>query len=293
MGQEGDSTLKYLTREQQEFAALPEDKKGEKVDSAHITGIEMNERIGLCVSPDEIIHGINLDKITTGATRLQEAYKHGNEDLGKVFVKEKSRAIAGHKSDALPFADEALGTLFVDARDFHGETIRELRTLFKDIPVIDLGAGQSRNGYLLASFVGAKGYIGVEPYNWRMLTDVMIQGHGDDSVKKEFPELYGNSTDIPYSVAAEDALTFLKRLPDHSVGVFSFGTDHTIIIDRKYIRLVIQEIRRVIHPKSALLTLNSVFSDYVGDEWQKERDKTGMYMPLYIIKPKAFEAGAT
>lgn len=266
MGLESGYGLKKLEESQQEFEALPTRKKKAEIRNAQIESQEIDRMIGLYKSPETLIPGMNVENIKTGADRIEESYKRHSDDSVHIAPSEYGPRAEDGSDNPLPFSNFAVGELYYDAKkskESKGEMIKKLRELYNGIPVVDLGAGKNCDGYRMASYVGAAGYVGIEPNNWKGLTEAIIQGHGeegDKNIMKRFPKLYEDCKDPYYSVVAEDALTFLKRLPDHSVGLFSFGTDNNIIQDGNYIRSVNQELKRVLHPQSALITVNSVFN---------------------------------
>ncbi|HYD02868.1 MAG TPA: hypothetical protein VEC16_01070 [Alphaproteobacteria bacterium] len=100
---------------------------------------------------------------------------------------------------------------------------------FKNQIVFDLGAGSSpQTAYKLMNTVGAKGYIGVEPFNFHRakynLEWIM------DSLKKE------NGAIIPASIISSDMKSVLKKIPDNSVSFITSGIDDCIITNNLYFR---------------------------------------------------------
>ncbi len=142
------------------------------------------------------------------------------------------------------------------------EVVDVLRERFKDKIVVDLGAGDTANGYFLANMLGAKGYVAVEPFHGEYLKR-NLEGYDKDNfihelnrilpgIDKEFssgtnPNL-PKFNNIPASVVQDTMLRFLKRLPPDSVCIFTFGIFHEIISDLKYVEAVNQEIKRTLSP---------------------------------------------
>jgi hypothetical protein len=171
-----------------------------------------------------------------------------------------------------------------DIEKNRSERLKKLRKYFNEIPMVDLGAGITRYSYLLARYLGAKGYIAVEPHKHSMLEPVLVNLE-DPSPEDElrcFDDIE-EAKKIPFAVAAEDMLTFLKRLPDHSVGILSSGTDSYVMYggvrsdeDRQrvdeYIQSVIKEIARVLHPQSVLLSTNSIIGTESGKLLEKSEE---------------------
>lgn len=139
------------------------------------------------------------------------------------------------------------------------ESRTPLQEAFKDQVVIDLGAGMSPSGYLIADRAGAKGYIGVDLYHSARLAE-MIESLRDPESHivrriKEAPAPVDTVNVVPletkYLAVEEDMLTFLKRLPDKSVSVLCSGIDFAIIKQPYYEGQVIQEIKRVLRPEGS------------------------------------------
>ncbi|MCX6716178.1 MAG: hypothetical protein NT077_04170 [Candidatus Taylorbacteria bacterium] len=128
-----------------------------------------------------------------------------------------------------------------------------LKNKFKDVVVIDLGAGTNIGGYELACMLGAKGYIGIEPFNYK---DLVLQAFLKITEKELKKRKIG--TQIAMNLVKEDALTFLKRLPDNTVALFTFGTDEFILQNGKYIHEVEAEMVRVLSPESTCIIHNSM-----------------------------------
>jgi len=165
----------------------------------------------------------------------------------------------------------------------------EAAKFFEGEIVVDLGAGQNIDGYVLSKICGAKSYVAVDHRYTQVLFKKMNmpdKAIGDIEFKKmlrreykflgTIPEydknivervktaidnhLMGNSNDVPLAFAAEDMLTFLKRIPANSVCVLACGIDKIIISDNKYANQIEKEISRVLSDKGAYLGLCSRFN---------------------------------
>ncbi len=123
--------------------------------------------------------------------------------------------------------------------------------------VVDLGAGRTPDAYTLAGGMGATGYIGVEPHFGRELLEAM-----EADVADGLSYLRGEEMDNFYtkgSVTNDDMLSFLRRLPDHSVSIFASGIDNFVLDDSDYVRETVTEIVRVLHPTGVYICdFNSV-----------------------------------
>jgi hypothetical protein len=209
---------------------------------------------------DDIIPGINTD----GLISIE------------LFAQSKDPALLRSRLEGqylgcpwdTPFAINAFAYLYT-SRTFYQTHYRHflrIKAGFASIPVIDLGAGSCNVGYKIANLLDGHGYVGVEPYHYDELVSSIVEGDiTDDAQQTQRWKKYSrtlrscNRRRIPFNVVAEDALGFLRRTPDRSVGIFSFGTDNLIINNTDYIESVKAEINRVLHPNSLMICENTVF----------------------------------
>ena len=226
---------------------------------------------------DDIIPGINTDSLISTELFAQSQ----NPALLRSRLEEQH---LGCPWDT-PFSTNAFRYLY-NSRTFYKTNYRSflrIKAGFASIPVIDLGAGSCNVGYKIANLLDGHGYVGVEPYHYFELANSIVAGDTTDHAQeaqrwKKYSKTLrsSNRRRIPFNVAAEDALSFLKRTPDLSVGIFSFGTDNLIINNTDYIEAVKEEIKRVLHPDSLMICDNTVFSPqsslkYRGDLLPVER----------------------
>ena len=210
---------------------------------------------------DDIIRGINTDSLTP--TELFAQSK--NPALLRSRLEEQH---LGFPWDT-PFSTPAFRYLY-NSRKFYNTNYRRflrIKAGFASIPVIDLGAGSCNIGYKIATLLDGHGYVGVEPYHYFALANSIVAGDATDDAQeaqrwKKYSKTLrsSNRRRIPFNVVAEDALSFLKRMPDLSVGILLFGTDNLIIYNTDYIEAVKEEIKRVLHPDSLMICDNTVFS---------------------------------
>lgn len=167
-------------------------------------------------------------------------------------------------------------------RDMQGilltpETLVALKGRFKDKVVVDLGAGDMSWTYFLSVALGSKGYVGVEKFQGDLLEDKLrdadlgtmlfywaqiskSSAYADDSFKNDpdwKSEYKSLSKLIPASVVKQDILSFLKRLPDGSVNVLTFGVDDMVLPSTEYRNAVAEEIKRVLHHDGMYITDSS------------------------------------
>ncbi len=124
-------------------------------------------------------------------------------------------------------------------------TIEKIFKKFKDQIVVDLGAGSDGYGLRLAERAGARAVIEIEPFFSHLLLE-NIQNPKD-------AQPYPNTTRIPIAIVPEDALKFLKRLPDNSVSILASGIESYIIENRMYRDRLGREIVRVLSPNGAVI----------------------------------------
>ncbi|MCO6430722.1 MAG: hypothetical protein J5J00_07655 [Deltaproteobacteria bacterium] len=120
-------------------------------------------------------------------------------------------------------------------------------TLLKGKVALEIGAGLSPYGYLLARELGAGGYVAVEPYYADRLELALLEVIRRD---RRLPP-------IGYTILAEDMLSALKRIPDRSVAVFAFGIEDCILAGASYRAAVEREVMRVLGEKAIYFSLRS------------------------------------
>jgi hypothetical protein len=176
------------------------------------------------------------------------------------------------------FPHPIAGTLLNQLRE--NPDFVELFHEFNGQIVVDLGAGKTLTDYDIVRLANAKGYVAVEPYHAEALTEEFNK-YAQYRPKIEAPY-------IPASIVKSDALSFLKRVPDHSVSVFSSGTNIEVIEDDEYREMVSQEIKRVLHPDGAFINHDSSFGWYKEgdpvDYRYKGQGKHTLGFPLRVFK---------
>jgi hypothetical protein len=188
-------------------------------------------------------------------------------------------------SFVLEFFKDSLLHIFRNYIDYQDDPISDfsiLRERMKDQVIVDLGASDTSLGYELASLLGAKAYIGVDirsdavrryedelrgltsSENRTRMIDFLKRKSSaysegflqSEEIEKTIDSAMGTEM-IPASIIQDDFLSFLKRLPDDSVSVFTFGIDSNIIPDEGYRQEISREIQRVLSQKGAYLTYTS------------------------------------
>jgi hypothetical protein len=137
--------------------------------------------------------------------------------------------------------------------------------------LVDIGAGDTPNGYYIATQADARAYIAVESYNFKELERVFREATKDISEEAR----KGGHLLIPLAIEREDMLEYLKRLPDHSVSILASGIDEFIIQDNEYLYELEVEIARVLHKEGAFINHASVFNPDLENpdiEWERLED---------------------
>ncbi len=151
------------------------------------------------------------------------------------------------------------------------EFLKELKERFSGKVLVDLGCGQSSSGYKLACILGSKGYVGIDSNG----VDIYgIKHLVNSKLDKEKPEKETSDWQpIPYSLVIEDALSFLRRVPDNRVCVSTFGIDGMVMYEasREYVDQSCDEITRVIDPDGAQIA-NDTGSVLIGSDLEDIRD---------------------
>ena len=137
------------------------------------------------------------------------------------------------------------------------------------------GDGQDPFGYVLAQLLGAKAYIGVDKFFDPLFEYFSIQG-----IKERY---HISPSDIPFAAVKEDALDFLKRIPDNSASILTCALTGQIGIGRKYATVVEKEIARVLDPNGAYI---SMFSDFDPKELLSLERAPDGWESSFIWNPK-------
>lgn len=162
------------------------------------------------------------------------------------------------------------------------EEFDKLQEAFKDSVVVDLGAGDGvvrpNRSYEMACLLGAKGYIGVETYNFQSLVRSYLR------TKK----LRVGYEPIPFNLVAEDAVSFMKRLPDNSVNLLNSGIGDILVKD-SYKNNFRSEMGRVLKVGGICLISNSLHPSgnhetKYSTGYVRETESTKPHSPITILK---------
>ncbi|MEI7497912.1 MAG: hypothetical protein WCK11_01355 [Candidatus Falkowbacteria bacterium] len=276
----------WIIQKRQDFEKLPEDKKNKEINKNNEEAIKLDERLALLVNPEEIIPGLNLVNINNARETIESEYR--NNDISNPV---RDVPVSVGTSLTEPYMYDLLSSLDYELNNNKTDSYKKLLQLCQNKPLVDLGAGKQSIGYIVSSWLGAKGYVAIEPHNFQELAENLLNNQELDEQIASHKNIKVGTKPIPYSIIREDALTFLKRLPDKSVGVLSFGTDGYIIKDGQYTKDVINEIKRVLDSESAILTNNSVFG-YPDDYKECDSEvllRNGYVEYVTVISPKSKE----
>lgn len=172
------------------------------------------------------------------------------------------------------------------------EMFRKFQERFSEVTIVDLGAGggnyeNSSTGYFIASMLKAKGYVGVEPFNWRDIFKSFLTSDGVmyADVGGIDEKWVNNVEPIPFNIVVDDAVSFLKRLPNESVFLLSAGL-RDVVSDTSYGNELRQEMLRVLKNHGICLANNSWLPEGFSEnnlteeskEVKKIRGNTGFYL---------------
>jgi len=150
-----------------------------------------------------------------------------------------------------PYLMDRVGMQYIDNMEYFGRI--PVRKLIKDQIIVDLGAGSTKDGYLLSEELGARAYIGVDEYY-------------SESLKRDL-ENSKEDKKIPFSVVSKDMLTFLRGLPDNSVSILMSGINASLLSNERYRKEVLAEIERVLDPEGAFLSFASDINPEALGSW--------------------------
>ena len=270
---EEEERWESLSQEEKDKEEKEEEDRRKELN--HKEALRIKEYVEKYVPVEEIVPGTN----TQDFLKTSEAFRGKQvEDVGKENPGDVGEGLTSM------YIDKIFRNLNDDRERNEGKRLEKIKEYFADRPVVDLGAGPWADGYHLSRILGSSGYVGVEPSkSWEVLESRLIKP-SDDPL--DLPIFFGKETKeaeiIPFAIAPEDALTFLKRLPDHSVGIINSGTDSCVLFGegyvspekeeraKKYISEVNKEIVRVLHPDSALISVDSVFGRDGSLEFSEE-----------------------
>jgi|SRR3989344_380202 len=190
---------------------------------------------------EDLISGINTEKMSALDTKIAPP-KNYPKEFDPIYT---------------PYSDYALEMI----GKLNKDQMCALKESFKKKIIVDIGAGRFTKGYDLACILEAKGYVAVEPFNFNYLLEDFLLQSGNLGRKSQWSSTKkGTKFDpIPYNIVAEDGLNFLRRIPDHSVVVFTFGlNDHAVINDGSYVSEMAKEMERVTENDCYIITADSI-----------------------------------
>ena len=149
--------------------------------------------------------------------------------------------------------------------------------------VVDLGAGESNLGYVIAQLGGARAYVGVEPNFSNRLRASIYDGGFNVDLRKPFAEYPNSEKLIPYSVVNSDMLSFLRAIEGDQVSMIAAGIDDSVIHDGKYEADVKVEINRTLAKSGGFLSIRSEI--YFGKESGKKiyLSNNGSYVGSNVV----------
>ena len=176
---------------------------------------------------------------------------------------------------------------------FYKDYLEEAKKYFKDQIVVDLGCGTDLSMYRVCCISESKGYIGVDmEYAPKLANDLLSEEKWEMHDKKllkiseKFKPRLNHERKVPAALAYEDALTFLKRLPDDSVSISACGLDNCLIADSEKAQKIEEEIERVLHREGAYIGIASRFFHKVFDYVPQTKLKVDEWEHFFTIAKK-------
>lgn len=213
-------------------------------------GVGTNNRSHFVAPLNDLIPGIRTNGLVSLDNFLQDPKEESYDP----------RSLNGRDWD-IPFANLIRGALkeYAQLDPLQFDT---LKCLFGESVIIDIGAGSSINGYIIANYLGAKGYVGIEPFRWRELTRAFLENTQQPNwytsktlLEEDLRDAVHSREPTFFNLAFEDALTFLKRIPNYGVSILSSGIvpEDNIICGEDYIRELKYEMWRVLGIGSTII----------------------------------------
>lgn len=167
---------------------------------------------------EQIIEGIDISGLT---------YVH--RDRPVQYQVNASMHVLGCDSFDTPFSRHVL-------REQNSPELLEILSRFKRQIVIELGAGPLCDGFSICKLGKAKKYAAIEPFHpWYFYNNLP------------------DNNEIPVSLVCDDALTFLRRIPDNSISIWMAGVEENVIHSGRYWYELESEIDRVLHPDGGFI----------------------------------------
>ena len=155
---------------------------------------------------------------------------------------------------------------------FYKDYLEEVKKYFKNQIVVDLGCGTDLSMYRVCCISESKGYIGVDKeyvptLAHKLLSNDIWEKHDKELIKisETIKPRLNYERKVPAALAYEDALTFLKRLPDDSVSISASGLDIDVIPNNEKTQEIEKEIERVLHKEGAYISMASRFFHKIPD----------------------------
>lgn len=223
---------------------------------------------------DKLVPGINLSLLSSTEKIKHIQQEARSSETGSTFIgRAQGDTRALHNFMEFLFAwelkkdgEEPWNSRNEDRR-FH-----LIKERFTNQIIVEIGSGKSMDGYNLANLVGARAYVAVDPFYARDVRDNLEERAEADRSQSTHPFLFpyltwgipdtirNNETfkknNVQWNTVEEDALAFLRALPDSSVSVIMSGISETVI-PQEHLEQILKEISRTLSPNGALLAVNS------------------------------------
>jgi len=226
---------------------------------------------------DQLIPGIDLSKLSSPEA-MEKLHAEARKE--SAFG---STTIGRAQGDTMFFRGFMWGlggyTLTKEGASHKAESKKEaldlLREKFAGKVIVDIGPGEENYGYIFAKAIGAKAYIAVDPFYGGYLRHRIAglgerfgraQGDVRDALVRQLTDVGASQAEIeerellknmtPWNAVEDDALAFLRALPEGSVCVIMSGISENVI-PGNHLEKITEEIGRVLDPQGAFLSISS------------------------------------
>lgn len=164
---------------------------------------------------------------------------------------------------------------------------RELSQFLQGQIVVDVGAGETGLAYRIAQMGEARSYIAIEPYHFKRLFEELSNPERNMQMNETYPVLQRYPR-LPFAVVGEDARSFLMRVPDSSVSLFTFGMDGLVLkeMPQQDLAELGKQYERVLNPTGVSMLDADSLIGRVGTQISKENTRNSS-RPLYFLYSKA------
>lgn len=178
-----------------------------------------------------------------GENRIKDAAYYADNELSA-----KNQSVYHPNDERWMYlvSGDAFRSLFSFLRRRDEQIKERLKNIFSGNVLVDLGGGEGYNVRVASELFSASGYVLVDPHSFKKARR-------------------NCSSRIPTSVVAEDALTFLRRVPDNSINILVSNVDYFVVNDPEMRRIISLEMGRALGG-GALINDSDIFCEGIDFE---------------------------